>query len=189
MTRVAKHVGLTPAADVDQLTDEQRAAIVRFFDDHPDGGYKPACRAAGIRASKAEAKQLIDSDDELADYRERKLGIDEDSAWRRVATIAQDLDHKDALRANTFILAAIHGHTDRPDRLEIVGAGTVTRSEDRSARLTDVAHVLVQAGALAGAALVSGGDAEQALSAARKVLAEPEPGVGAADRLSRSRQP
>lgn len=107
-----------------ELTDEQRDLVREFFDQHPDGGYKAACRAAGIRQiTKAEAKQLIDQDDELHDHRLRALGVDEDSAWLRVALIAQNLEHKDALRANTFILGAIHGRTDQAGRLEVVGAG------------------------------------------------------------------
>jgi hypothetical protein len=103
------------------LTDAQRQQIREFFKQHPDGGYKAACKAAGLlRLTKADAKTLIESDDELAECRERELGVAADSALRRIALIAQDLEHKDAFRANTFIAGALHGISEQA-RIQLAG--------------------------------------------------------------------
>lgn len=101
---------MTLAADVDELTDEQRALVRGFFEEKPDGGYKQACRLIGIRATKDEARKLIEDDAELSDFRMQKLGLDEGSLFRQLGKIAQDPDHRDQLKALTFGLGAIHGH-------------------------------------------------------------------------------
>lgn len=107
--------------DLPELTDEQRQLIREFFKANPDGGYKSACKHAGLlRLSKAEAKQLIEADDELSECRERELGVSADSALRRIALIAQDLEHKDAFRANTFIAGALHGISEQA-RIQLAG--------------------------------------------------------------------
>lgn len=133
-----------------ELTDEQRDKIREFFDEHPDGGYKSACKHAGLlRLTKTEARDLIEADPDLAEHRERKLGIDEDSAWKRVATIAANIEHKDALRANTFILAAIHGRHDQQRQIDVNHSGEVNQPD--VAEAVERLNQLVSAAALRGA--------------------------------------
>ena len=132
----------------DELTDEQRAAIFAFFADNPDGGYRGACRAAGLRRiTRDEARQLILGDPDIRDYRERVLGVAEDTAWKRIGEMAANPDHKDTFRANTYILAAVHGVSEKT-QIDVTSGGERLRGEDRSAGLAGVARVLVEIGAL-----------------------------------------
>lgn len=157
---------MTPMVEPpDELDDTQRQAVIDYFKEHPDGGYKAACRAAGIRANKQDARRLIEADPEASETRERALGVDEDSAWARVAKIAKNVDHKDALRANTFILGAIHGRGEK-QAVEITGEGGAPIAIAHERRLT-LADVLADPRA---ARLSPGARGE--LPAARDVLAD-----------------
>jgi hypothetical protein len=137
------------SAQPPELTDEQRDLIRAYFDEHPDGGYKNACKAAGIlRLTQKEAKALIGDDAELAEYRMRKLGLDEGSLFQRLGEMAQNKEHKDQFRAITFGLGAIHGRSESA-RLELTGPdGGPIQTEKREVSLTGVLHVLAEAGAL-----------------------------------------
>lgn len=120
----AWHTGekLTPIADVRELSDEQRAGVLAFFAATPDGGYKAALRAVGIRATLPEARALLHADEEMREARFKSMYLDEGSLFKQLGTIASDGDHKDQFRAVTWALNAIHRwhenasieHTGRP---------------------------------------------------------------------------
>lgn len=103
------------------LTRIERDALKKFFTENPDGGYKAACRFAGIvTADKADAKRIVESDDEVSAFRERQMGVDLESALIRIGRMAADLGHKDAFRANTFIAGALHGVSEQ-QRVQLAG--------------------------------------------------------------------
>lgn len=100
---------------VPPLTEEQRAKIRAFYDEHPDGGYKHALAHAGIRATRAAAKAAIAGDDELADLPLAALKLSEGSLLKVIGDIAADGTHKDQLRAATWGLSALHGHREKSE--------------------------------------------------------------------------
>lgn len=158
---------------VPPLTDTQRDQIRAHYTAHPDSGYKTALLAAGIKATRAAAKRTIEGDDELADVPRRALKIDTGSAMKAIGEILADKEHKDRLRAATFVLAALDGVSEKT-QVEVTGAGGgPLQTEDRSATLGDVARVLHAVGAFAQ---LSGGAPQPALPSARPVLPDPSDG-------------
>lgn len=132
-----------------QLTDEQREAVLTFFAANPDGGYLAACKAAGLKQlTRAEAKQLITSDDEIVEAKFRGLKLDEPRLFAALGAMAANPDHKDQFRAVTWGLNAIHRWHENGQPIE-VNVATAIAVEDRSSSLADVARVLEAAGALA----------------------------------------
>lgn len=109
---LAKAIGaapsLVPASDVQVLNDDERQAILAWLATHPDGGYKAALHSVGISATRAEARKLLHSDDEIRDARFKAMGLDEGSLFKNMGVIAGNVEHKDCLRANTWVLNAVH---------------------------------------------------------------------------------
>lgn len=104
------------------LSEEQRQIVKAFFAEHVDGGYTAACQAAGIaRVTRAEARNLILSDGEIRDERFKAMGVGEAKALMVLGEILADSEHKDRLRAATFLVNALHGWAES-SRSEHTGA-------------------------------------------------------------------
>lgn len=97
------------AADVDELTDDQRTTIRTMLEANPEIGNKQALRAVGIRATREQARQLIDEDTELNNARYKGYGVDRPSIIQAMADIALAGDHKDTFRALEFFAKGLHG--------------------------------------------------------------------------------
>lgn len=135
------------------LSARQHARALAFLQDpgNHGRGYKAALDAAGITYgnTSANARATIEHDPELheawADARRQHLdacGLGEHSIFQNVGRIAGNLDHKDALRANTWAAAVLHGISEK-QQVELTGAdGGPVETVDRSASLDDVRRIL-----------------------------------------------
>ena len=168
MTVIPKHTDMTLAADVIELSDEQRFAILEFFAATPDGGYKAALQSIGIRATKAEARALLHGDEELREARFKAMGLDERSLFKQLGEIAGSESHKDQFRAVTWGLNAIHRwHENAGVEVDVSHSGNVTVEHERRLTLDDVIGF---ARKLEGSGDVAGGE----LPAACPLLPAPE---------------
>jgi len=101
--------------------------VLAYFAEHKNGGYKAACRAAGMaQITRAEARALLHSDEEIREARFKAMGLDEPRLFELLGSIAGDGEHKDQFRAVTWGLNAspplggdepfgAHGRGRRPD--------------------------------------------------------------------------
>jgi hypothetical protein len=161
---------LVPVSEVGELSDEQREAVLAWFGQHPSGGYKAALRQIGVRASSAEAKQLLLSDEAVRATRLEGWGLSERSVMAGIGEIVGDETHKDRFNALRFAASVLHGFRESQGvEIDVAHTGTVVVEHERRKTLNDV---LAFARAIDGSGDGAGGE----LPAARSLLPAPEDG-------------
>jgi hypothetical protein len=173
-----------------KLTDDEREKFLEAVAKTPTAGNTSLLRQLGVAGTKGELRAMLAADPDLqseareargygdnairnAMYERGIVGWDETHVTNKgdVYTVRKYSDRLLAKMADMYLPEARD-----VKRVELTGAGgQPVQVEDRSSSLADAVRILVNVGAIAGAALVGGVPSDE-VPAARTVLAAPQQG-------------
>jgi hypothetical protein len=166
---------MTPIADVQELSPEQRRKVVAFYKAHPGAGYKRALQHVGIRAMWREAKAFLLADEVVREARFAAMGVSEHTVLTTLGEMIADETHKDRFNATKLAMGVLHGFHERSGvDVDVQHGGNVVVEHERRLTLGDLAN-------FARTVDGSGGGPVGELSRAREVLpasADDQPAAG-----------